>query len=405
MSNYQFLLSDLTTVAGIGEKTANILKKKRINKIFDLLLSLPYSYIDRTQKFKIKDLQVGKVCTVDVFIKKYSFPRVRNLPNKVICEDETGILDCVFFNSYEGYIRKILPLNNEVTISGKINYYKNRYQITNPKYVSKQSNLITKVQNKYNLTEGITEKTYEKIITQVLNRLPNLDEWLSRKILKKFNNLSWKQSILRLHNPKNINDYDNDFFNRLAFDEILATLLVFSEIRKSIKKNKKKIKKFNHEHYDYIKKKIKFELTNDQKKALSEINKDLNSSQKMFRILQGDVGTGKTIVALISSLNVINSGYQVAFMAPTEILAKQHYSLAKRIFPDYIKIDLLSGKTDAKSKKVIQQKIENHNTDIVFGTHSLFQKKIKYSKLGYIVIDEQHKFGLNRENICLIKEV
>ena len=405
MSNYQFLLSDLTTVAGIGEKTANILKKKRINKIFDLLLSLPYSYIDRTQKFKIKDLQVGKVCTVDVFIKKYSFPRVRNLPNKVICEDETGILDCVFFNSYEGYIRKILPLNNEVTISGKINYYKNRYQITNPTYVSKQSNLITKVQNKYNLTEGITEKTYEKIITQVLNRLPNLDEWLSRKILKKFNNLSWKQSILRLHNPKNINDYDNDFFNRLAFDEILATLLVFSEIRKSIKKNKKKIKKFNHEHYDYIKKKIKFELTNDQKKALSEINKDLNSSQKMFRILQGDVGTGKTIVALISSLNVINSGYQVAFMAPTEILAKQHYSLAKRIFPDYIKIDLLSGKTDAKSKKVIQQKIENHNTDIVFGTHSLFQKKIKYSKLGYIVIDEQHKFGLNRENICLIKEV
>ena len=396
MSNYQFLLSDLTTVAGIGEKTANILKKKRINKIFDLLLSLPYSYIDRTQKFKIKDLQVGKVCTVDVFIKKYSFPRVRNLPNKVICEDETGILDCVFFNSYEGYIRKILPLNNEVTISGKINYYKNRYQITNPKYVSKQSNLITKVQNKYNLTEGITEKTYEKIITQVLNRLPNLDEWLSRKILKKFNNLSWKQSILRLHNPKNINDYDNDFFNRLAFDEILATLLVFSEIRKSIKKNKKKIKKFNHDHYDYIKKKIKFELTNDQKKALSEINKDLNSSQKMFRILQGDVGTGKTIVALISSLNVINSGYQVAFMAPTEILAKQHYSLAKRIFPDYIKIDLLSGKTDAKSKKVIQQKIENHNTDIVFGTHSLFQKKIKYSKLGYIVIDEQHKFGVKQ---------
>ncbi len=356
MNNYQFLLSDLTHIKGIGEKTANILKKKSINKIFDLLFSLPYSYTDRTQKFKIKDLQVGKVCTVDVFIKKYSFPRVKNLPNKVICEDETGILDCVFFNSYEGYIRKILPINNEVTISGKINYYKNRYQITNPTYVSKESHLITKVQNKYNLTEGITEKTYEKIIAQVLNKLPNLDEWLSQKVLKKFNNLSWKQSILRLHNPKNINNYDNDFFNRLAFDEILASLLVFSEIRKSIKKNKKKIKKFNREYYDFVKKKIKFELTYDQKKVLNEINKDLNSSQKMFRIIQGDVGTGKTIVALISSLNVINSGYQVAFMAPTEILAKQHYSLAKKIFPDNIKIDLISGKTDSKLKKVIKKK-------------------------------------------------
>jgi len=145
-----------------------------------------------------------------------------------------------------------------------------------------------------------------------------------------------------------------------------------------------------------LKKKIKFELTYDQKKVLNEINKDLNSSQKMFRIIQGDVGTGKTIVALISSLNVINSGYQVAFMAPTEILAKQHYSLAKKIFPDNIKIDLISGKTDSKLKKVIQKKIENHSTDIIFGTHSLFQKKIKYSKLGYIVIDEQHKFGVKQ---------
>ena len=168
MLNNPLLLKDITNIKGIGKKTTQILKKKKINKIFDLLFSLPYSYIDRTEKIKICDLQIGKISTVDVVVKKYSFPRVRNLPNKVICEDETGTLDCVFFNSYEGYIRKILPLNAEVTISGKINYYKNKYQLTNPTHISKDENLVKKIESKYNLTEGITNKTYEIIISSAM---------------------------------------------------------------------------------------------------------------------------------------------------------------------------------------------------------------------------------------------
>jgi len=166
-NNYQYLLEDLTKLKGVGKKTREILKKKKIHNIFDLLWRLPQSYTDRTQKTKINELQIGKIHTLSIFVKKYSFPRIRNLPNRVNCEDETGKIDCVFFNSYEGYIKKILPLNKEVTISGKINFFNKRYQITNPTYVSQDNNLIEKIHNKYSLTEGITEKIYNKIIKKI----------------------------------------------------------------------------------------------------------------------------------------------------------------------------------------------------------------------------------------------
>ena len=400
MNKYEYLLKDLTKIKGIGIKTSNILKKKRIYNLFDLIWKLPQSFTDRSIKSKINELQIGKIATIDIVVKKYSFPRVRNLPNKVICEDDTGKIDCVFFNSYEGYIRKILPLNENVTISGKINYFKNRYQITNPTYVSKESNLIKKIHNKYSLTEGISEKQYNKIINNVLDSLPDLDEWLDPKILKKFNNLTWKNSILKLHDPKNIGNYKSDFFKRLVFDEILASFLIFSEIRKSIKKIKKNKKKFTDYYSSKLIEKLDYDLTYDQKKVLNKINFDLASNSKMFRLLQGDVGSGKTIVSLITALNVIESGYQVALMAPTEILAGQHYLLAKKIFPSEIKIELLTSKTDSTDKKKIQKKTKELKLNMIFGTHSLFQKKMEFGNLGYIIIDEQHKFGVKqRKNL------
>jgi len=396
MNNYNFLLSDLSILSGVGKKTSDILKKKKITKIFDLLLRLPNSYTDRTELLNINELQVGKISTIKVKINKYSFPRIRNLPNKVICEDKTGKIDCVFFNSYEGYIRKILPLNAEVTISGKINFYKNRYQITNPTYVSQESELVKKIHNKYSLTEGINEKNYNKILDKALKNIPTLTEWLNPEILKKFDNITWKESILKLHDPKNIGKFKDNFFLRLVFDEILATLLVFSEVRKSIKKIKKKSKIINNKLYSKIKSIVGFDLTKDQKIVLNEIHNDLASQNKMFRILQGDVGSGKTIVALISALNVVKSGYQVAFMAPTEILSKQHYFLTKKIFPKEINIELITSKTETKNKKKIYNDLKEGNVDMVIGTHSLFQKNIEFFNLGYIIIDEQHKFGVRQ---------
>ena len=395
-SNYKYLLSDLTTLKGVGTKTTNLLKKKNINNIFDLLWKLPKSYTDRSLSSKVKDLRIGETQTVTIIPQKYSFPRIRNLPNKVLCSDETGDLDCIFFNSYEGYVKKILPLGKEVTISGKIGRFKNKYQLTNPKYISEDASLIKQKHNTYSLTDGISEKIYTKIINQIINNLPILNEWHSKEILNKFDNFSWNDSIKELHKAENIGNFKKNFYKRLAFDEIFSTFLVNSEIRKKIKKIKKKKKTINLKKQNLIISNLDFSLTNDQYQSLKEINADLCSSTKMFRLLQGDVGSGKTIVSLLSAFNTINSGFQVAVMAPTEILARQHFNLAKKIFPNTVNISLISGKSDYKLKKEIHQKLSVHKIDIIFGTHAIFQKKVIFKKLGLIVIDEQHKFGVNQ---------
>ena len=395
-NNYNYLLSDLTKLKGVGSKTASLLKRKKINTIFDLLWKLPKSYTDRSISSNIKDLKIGDVQTVNIVPYKYNFPRIRNLPNRVLCKDETGTLECVFFNSYEGYVRKILPLGKSVTISGKIGFFRNKYQITNPNYVSENSSLIKTKHNQYSLTEGITEKVYNNIIKQIIKDLPKFDEWHNKNILKNFNYISWYKSINELHKPDNIGKYDKDFYQRLAFDEIFSSYLVHSEIRKKIKKIKKKRKSFNINNQSKFISELEFDLTKDQLRSLNTINKDLISNQKMFRLLQGDVGSGKTIVALIAALNVVNSGFQVAVMAPTEILARQHFFLAKRLFKNSIKIDLLSGKSEYKDRKRILANLNNQKIDIIFGTHSIFQKKVEFKKLGLIIIDEQHKFGVNQ---------
>ena len=396
INNFEYLLKDISFIKGIGSKTTSIFNKKKIFTILDLLWKLPYSIDDRSQIKKISELHIGKVESIKVNVIKYNFPRKRNLPNRVICEDETGKIECVFFNSYEGYIKKILPLNNNVTISGKVSYFRNTYQITNPSHVSHDESLILKKHNKYSLTDGLNNKAYNKIMQQVLENVPDLEEWHDTEVLKKFNNISWKESILKLHDPKSSNKTNSKFFKRLAFDEIFSTFLISSRIRDKIKKVKKEKKLFDLNNQKNIEKNINFTLTNEQNDALHDINNDLKNKEKMFRLLQGDVGSGKTIVALLSAVNVINSGYQVCFMAPTEILARQHYNLAKSIFPKNQELFLLTGATDSKDKKKIINEIKNKKNNIVFGTHALFQKKIIFKKLGYIVIDEQHKFGVKQ---------
>jgi len=395
-STYKYLLSDLSTLKGVGVKTTNLLKKKKINNIFDLLWKLPKSYTDRSLSSKIKDLRIGINQTVTIIPQKYSFPRVRNLPNRVLCSDETGELDCIFFNSYEGYVKKILPIGKEITVSGKIGRFRNKYQLTNPKYISEDSSLIKQKHNTYSLTDGISEKVYNKIINQIIIKLPVLKEWHSKNILNKFDNISWNESIKELHKPENLGNYKKKFYQRLAYDEIFSTFLVNSEIRKKIKKIKKKNKILDLKRQNAIINNLDFILTNDQTKTLKEINTDLCSSTKMFRLLQGDVGSGKTIISLLSAFNTIHSGFQVAVMAPTEILARQHFNLAKKIFPKDLNIRIITGKSDYKEKKDILNKLSTHKIDIIFSTHAIFQKKVIFKKLGLIIIDEQHKFGVNQ---------
>ncbi len=395
-----FLFKEIVNLKGVGPQMTKYLKKKKIEKIKDIILNIPYSETDRSRIFKLSELEVGKIQSIKVIVKKLNFPRTRNLPNKIVCEDETGNIDIVYFNSREGYLRKIFPLNKWVIISGKINYFKNKYQITNPDYVTSLENKKYVVKNipKYNLTKGVTEKKYRSISEQVINDLPVIDDWLDDEFIKKNKLTYWNESIKNLHNSKESKNLQSKSYRRLAFDELCANFLTLSENRRRIKKNKSP-KKFKKNYEKSFINKLPFQLTSDQKKVLSEINSDLLSGNRMFRIIQGDVGSGKTIVSLLAIINVIKSGYQCAFMSPTEILAKQHFELSKKFLEDSdININFLSGKTEYKKRKEILNNLTDGKINLLIGTHALFQKKINFKKLGFVIIDEQHKFGVKQRS-------
>jgi len=395
-----FIFSDVNKLKGVGPQLSKYLKKKKIEKVKDIILNLPYSETDRTKIYKLNELEVGKIQTLKVIVKKLNFPRVRNLPNKIFCEDHTGKIDVVYFNSREGYIRKLFPLNEWVIISGKINYFNKKYQITNPDYVTTLENqeYVTKNIQKYNLTKGINEKKYRSISEQVVNNIPEITDWLEIDFINKNNLIGWNECIKKLHNSDQGKNNKSKSFRRLVFDELCANFFILSENRKRIKKEKL-TKKFDKKESENIIKNLPFKLTKSQENVLNEINIDLLSKKRMFRIVQGDVGSGKTIVSLLAISNIIESDYQCALMAPTEILAKQHYNLAKKIYKDAgFQIEFLSGKTELKERKIILKKLESGETDLLIGTHALFQKKINFKKLGLAIIDEQHKFGVKQRS-------
>ena len=395
-----FIFSSTDNLKGVGPQLSKYLKKKRIEKIKDIILNLPYSETDRSKIFKLKDLEVGKIQTVKIQVKKLSFPRIRNLPNKIYCEDETGKVEIVYFNSREGYLRKLFPLNEFVIVSGKINYFNKKYQITNPDYVTSLDNqqYVTKNIPKYNLTKGINEKKYRNISEQVIFNLPEIDDWLDENFIKENRLINWNECIKKLHTSNEGKDNQSKSFRRIVFDELCANFLTLSKNRERIKINKSP-KIFSNDNSRLIKKNLPFKLTNDQEKVLNEINLDLLSCKRMFRIIQGDVGSGKTIVSILSILNVIKSGYQCALMSPTEILARQHFTLIKEIFKkEDFDIEFLTGKTEYKLKKIILTNLTSGKIKLLIGTHALFQKKINFHKLGLVVIDEQHKFGVKQRS-------
>ena len=395
-----FIFNEVTKLKGVGSQLKKYLKKRRIEKIKDIILNLPFSETDRSKVYKLNELEVGKIQSIKVLVKKLNFPRIRNLPNKITCEDETGKIDIVYFNSREGYLKKLFPANEWIIISGKISYFNKKYQITNPDYVTSIKNKDYVIKNipKYNLTKGVNEKKYRSISEQVINNIPIVDDWLNKDFIKKNNLTNWNECIKKLHSSTEANNNQSKSFRRLVFDELLANFLSLSENRKRIKRSKIP-KKFDNIYSKFIINKLPFSLTTSQKNVLNEINKDLLSDNRMFRIVQGDVGSGKTIVSLLAIINVIKSGYQCALMSTTEILAKQHFELTKKIFKGInLEIDFLTGKTSFKNRQTILKKLSDGKTKLLIGTHALFQKKINFYKLGLVVIDEQHKFGVKQRS-------
>lgn len=404
---FEDLFSSVKKIKGVGPVISKKLSDKGIENKIDLFLNLPTGAIDRRFCPKLDQLEVGVISTIFVRPVKYTIPRFRNLPNRVTCKDEYGSIDIIFFNSRESYIKQILPLNEEVVISGKVGFYKNKYQMTNPDYIQSidKEKDITKIMAKYSSVAGISPKTIQKIYKEEIEKLKDIGEWHSQDFLKKMDWPTWYDAIYNLHNPINVSDVNKEskFYQRLAFDEIFSNFLIFSEIKKRIKKLIKVSKVISDDNLLRIKKMLPFTLTESQQGSLKEILTDISSEKKMLRVLQGDVGSGKTAVAMIAAYLTVKSGYQVAFLCPTELLAKQHFLLFKKVLEnENLNIQLLTSKIKGSEQVDTRFQLSQNKIDIVVGTHSLFQEKTTFNNLGLIVIDEQHKFGVQqRINLSL----
>ena len=398
-AHLDLLLSPINKLKGVGPKLENVINKLGIKLNVHFLWHFPYRIIEKKYYENIHDAPINQLVTLKIEVIKHYPSKFRRQPYRVTCLANETPIDVVYFNARHPVIRSVLPVKSIKMISGKLEFFKNKFQITHPSSIENISDiqLLREKEPVYSLTAGLNMKSFIKLSNQVLQSLPNLNEWIDKILIEKYKFTSWKDAVEKLHNPDIDDTYSekNFFRRRLAFDELFAHQLAICIVR-TIDNRKKSISfKSDNNFKNKLIKNLEFKLTNSQLTVLNEIQKDLFSKKQMIRLLQGDVGSGKTIVALISMLTVIESGYQVTLMAPTSILAYQHYENINKLIDKLpIEIDILTGKDKGKKRLEKLEKIKNGHTKIIIGTHALIQEGVNFNKLGLSVIDEQHRFGV-----------
>jgi ATP-dependent DNA helicase RecG len=386
------LFQPLTQIKGIGPKNAALLEGLCGNHLLDLLVHSPSSYIDRRNNPKIKDLKEDSIVTLTITVDRHAPSFNKRMPYRINCSDETGIISIVYFNAKPIYLKKLLPINSRKVISGKVEAYNDIFQMAHPKYVVDIGELdnVKQIECVYPLTAGITSRILRNSISSTLSVSPALPEWIPEAIMKKNNWTGWKDSLENLHKPKQIytNKIDNNYLSRLAFDELLSHQLKLRLVRNKLTLIKGNSLKATNKLIDRLIDSLDFELTLDQNKSIKEISNNIASEYKMLRLLQGDVGSGKTIVALFALLQVIENSKRGILMAPTELLAQQHYETIKSFLKKLdVSISLITG--SIKDNR-------NYDADLIIGTHALFQSDSHFKDVGLLIIDEQHKFGVHQ---------
>ena len=389
----QSIFNCLSSLPNISTRLYNnITRLVNGNRVIDLLLHSPVSVVHRLNTPKLNIANPGEIVTISAKILNHIPSTRKRTPHKVICSTCEGELTIIFFNFNKYYIQKILPIDQEKVISGKITKFAT---ISHPDYIVNNLSDIKAVEPIYPLTHRISNKILIKSINNALTLLPEIPEWIDATLINKNQWSSWKKSILNLHNPK---DMDSLVKNkeRLACDEFLAYQLQLQNTRNQNTQSIGKIIKGNGSLRRKLIQKLPFKLTAGQQKVIKEIIQDQAQPQRMMRLLQGDVGSGKTIVALFAILNAVECATQVAFMVPTEVLATQHANWIQSIIGDCVKIRLLTGKMKISEKRTIESELINGEIKILIGTHTLFQDKLRFKALALVVIDEQHRFGVQQ---------
>jgi ATP-dependent DNA helicase RecG len=405
------LFAPVTSLAGVGPKQDKLFRyllgRDETPRLIDLLLHLPASVIDRRARPKIRDAVPGTVVTLEMTVDRHRPTPARNsrAPHLVYASDDTGDVVLTYFRAKPGYVEKLLPVGSKRYVSGTLQMFDGVPQIVHPDRVVDEAGFakLTGIDPVYPLTEGLALGSLRRAMALALQKLPKLPEWTSPDVIRRCKFPPFAEALNRVHVPLELADIlpDGPYWSRLAFDELLAGQLALALVRAQLRRPAGD----RNAGDGHLRKKIidalPYALTSSQRKAAAAIAEDLRQPVRMLRLLQGDVGSGKTVVALLAAAAVTEVGKQAALMAPTEILARQHIKtitpLAERAG---LRVAILTGREKGKERREILARLAGGEIDFLVGTHALIQDDVVFKSLALAVVDEQHRFGV-RERLAL----
>jgi ATP-dependent DNA helicase RecG len=406
------LFATVRVLKGVGPRIEGLLNKLVAPRLagaharaIDLLWHLPVDLIDRAIMPSIAEAEVGALATLEVTVAEHrpgGGRRGARAPYKVLVEDSTGALELVYFNADPTYLKRLLPVGEKRLISGKIEAYDGWLQMPHPDHVAPldgNGGTLPLIEPVYPLTAGLSNTTLRKVIDGALRQIPKLPEWIDPAFLAEQGWPSFGEAIRRLHAPQAEADLlpGAPARARLAYDELLANQFALAIIRQRLKKRAGRELRAPGELRKAIVAALPFALTGAQIRALAEIDADMGSGNRMLRLLQGDVGSGKTVVAQLAMANAVEAHTQAALMAPTELLARQHLATISGFAEAVrLRVALLTGRERGRERNAILDALKDGSIDILIGTHALFQETIQFRDLGLVVIDEQHRFGVHQ---------
>ncbi|MBF9234564.1 ATP-dependent DNA helicase RecG [Microvirga alba] len=405
------LFAPATTLPGVGPKIAPLLDRLlgepgRPARVMDLLFHIPTGGITREMKGSIADAPIGEPVTLAVTVVAHRPPPPgRRAPYRILVEDETGDVVLVFFNGHKARLEKLLPVGERRYVSGKIELWDTTRQMVHPDRILDERGIadLPPVEAIYGLTEGISSRMVGRYIGAALDKVPRLPEWQDAAWLERNALPDFGAALLALHKPGSAAQVSEEALaksaqrRRLAYDELLASQLALALVRSRMRRLPGRVNAGDGHLVGKLKRALPFGLTGSQAQAIEDIRHDLVADKRMLRLLQGDVGSGKTVVGLLSMASAIEAGRQAALMAPTEILARQHFERIAPLARDVgLTIALLTGRDKGAERKAVLAGLADGSIQIIVGTHALFQEGVAFHDLGLAVVDEQHRFGVHQ---------
>ena len=394
------LFAPVRTLPGVGPRVQENLQKLGASRVFELLCMMPTGLVDRRARPGAAHAIDGQIASFEVEVEAHLPPERRGRPYKVRSFDDTGYLTLAWFHARPDYLLQQLPVGARRIVSGKVERFGGEIQMLHPDYIVKpdEADTLPAIEPVYPMTQGLAAKTLRKAIAGALERAPELEEWIDSGLLAKMHWPGWRAALAALHQPEDVHilDEDSPARRRLAYDELLSRQLALALVRAHRRAQRGLAMAGDGRKVQAVIEAAPFTPTGAQRRVFAEIEADMKAPERMMRLLQGDVGAGKTFVAALAAARAVEAGYQCALMAPTEILARQHAdALAPLLQAAGIRLDVLTGRDKGRARADILARLASGETGVICGTHALFQEGVDFAALGLVIIDEQHRFGVS----------